>query len=78
LESLINLKADLVLSCGQPIDVAGRITLSDARNFFASKPFENWKKTRDHGFKLTMAMIGRLDVVIDGLNNVAKSIQNIR
>lgn len=66
------MRADLVLFCGQPLDVAGRVTQSDARNFFNSKSFENWKKTRDNESKLLMAVNSRLDVVIDGLNNLAK------
>ena len=69
----MSLRADLVLSCNQPLDVAGRITLSDARNFFSGKSFETWKKTRDLEAKLQLAIIGRLDVVIEGLNVLAKS-----
>lgn len=61
-----------MLFCGQPLDVAGRLTQSDARNFFNSKSFDNWKKSRDNDSKLLMAISSRLDVVIDGLNNLAK------
>lgn len=73
MESLVGLKADLVLSCQQPMDVAGRTTLSDAKAFFESKPFDNWKKARDMDTKLQLAVIDRLNTVIEGLNVVARS-----
>lgn len=67
------MRAELVLYCGQPLDVAGRTTQSDARSFFNSKAFDNWKKSRDNESKLLMAINSRLDVVIDGLSNLAKA-----
>lgn len=67
------MRVDLVMFCGQPIDVAGRVTQSDAKSFFDSKSFEGWKKSRDNDSKLLLAISNRLDVVIDGLNNIAKA-----
>lgn len=72
MESLINLRADLALFCGQPLDVAGRMTQSDAKNFFDSKPFADWKKAREHQHKVDAAMISRLDAIIGGLSALAK------
>ena len=73
MESFSTLKHDLVLVAGQPLDVAARTALSDARALFSSSSFESWKKTQEASFGLLKAVNDRLDVVIKALNNVAKA-----
>lgn len=72
LESLVRTKADLALFCNQPLDVAGRTKPSDAKNFFDSKPFADWKKEREHKSKVDAAIIEHLAAVIDGLGAIAR------
>lgn len=66
------MRADLALFCNQPIDVAGRTKRSDAKNFFDSKSFADWKKDREHHSKVQAAIIDHLGAVIDGLGAIAK------
>lgn len=73
MESLVSLRADLALFCNQPLDVAGRVTQSDARNFFDSQSFANWKKAREHQHKVDAAMLSRLDALIKGLSAIGKA-----
>ncbi|WP_313453285.1 hypothetical protein [Stutzerimonas nitrititolerans] len=72
MESLINLRTDLVLFCNQPLDVAGRVTQSDAKNFFDSKRYADWKKLKDHEYRMQSAMIDRLNGVIESIGALAK------
>lgn len=73
MESLVRTKADLALFCNQPLDVAGRTKGSDAKNFFDSKSFADWKKERERQCKVDAAIIEHLAAVIDGLGAIAKS-----
>lgn len=73
MESLVRTKADLALFCNQPLDVAGRSTRSDAKNFFDSKSFADWKKEREHNDKVQAAIIDHLAAVINGLGVLAKA-----
>lgn len=50
----------------------GKLTDDRIRKLFASKPFENWKKTRENESKAVAAQINRLDSMIKGLSNIAE------
>lgn len=62
-----------MLFCNQPLDVAGRITQSDAKNFFDSKRYMEFKKLRDHEYRAQAAVIDRLNGVIEAIGALAKS-----
>lgn len=78
MESLINLRADLVLFCGQQMDVAGRIKLSDAKAFFDSKRYTEWKKSKDHEARVQAAIVERLNGVIEAIGALAKGMGKAR
>lgn len=64
MESLQNLKTELIQWSYQPADSAARMTLSDARAHLESDAFEKWRKWRDTQSELLQGINGRLDVLI--------------
>jgi hypothetical protein len=64
LESLQNLKTDLIKYDGQQWDVAGRVTASDATAHFKSKSYENYKKGKENELKAMYAINENLGTLI--------------
>lgn len=61
-----------MLFSGQPFDVAGRMRLSDAKNFFDCKRYTDWKKWREHEHRVQSAVVDRLNGVIESISALGK------
>lgn len=59
---------------GQDLTQCGKLTETRIRALFESKPFSNWKASRENERKGVQATINRLDAVIKSLGNVAQII----
>lgn len=51
-----------------------RLPVSQVREFFESKPFAEWKKSREAEFKQRNGVLERLNEVIRGLSMVGKTV----
>lgn len=54
------------------------MTLSDARDFFASKSFGAYRSSLEARQKVTASMLGRFDNVLRGMNVLAKMLGHRR
>ncbi len=70
----MGLATRLTLEAHTPLLQAMDVTPELAADFFNSKNYENWQKTREAEWKLQAAMIDRLNEIIRGTGIVAKVI----
>ena len=66
--------AALCLAANMPLNQVYKLPVSIAQNFFKSKAFENWKKSRENEQKIQIAIVNRLNEVIKASGMVAKTI----
>jgi len=74
LQILKNRIFELQLFCGQQYDVVRNMPLSYSNELYESKPFEDWKASRENDQKLSIAIIERLDGLAKQVNELAKTI----
>lgn len=68
-ESYNNVRAELALYFGQDLVQCGKLTYSRVKHLFDSKPFDNWRKTRENEAKARAAEFQRLDAIIKAIGN---------
>ncbi len=68
----MGLASRLTLEANTPLLQALDVTPELAADFFSSKNYENWQKTREAEWKLQAAMVDRLNEIIRGEGIIAK------
>ena len=71
-ESYNNVRAELALYFGQDLVQCGKLTYSRIRMLFDSKPFENWRQTRENEAKARSAEFQRRDAIIKSIGNLSQ------
>ena len=70
--------SSLSLYAHTPIQDALSATVSDAKSFFESKSFDDWKKGRESELKTQIAIVSRLNNVIKASGVIAETIARSR
>lgn len=76
-ESYNNTRAELALYFGQDLAQCGKLTYSRIKQLFDSKPFDNWRQTRENEAKARAAEFQRLDAIIKSIGNQSQLIADI-
>jgi len=77
-ENLMSLASNLTIYSSTSLNDALQMRPSVARDFFGSKPFDDWKKGKESEMKMQAAIVGRLNEVIRGIATLAKNSQRGR
>ena len=76
-ESYNNVRAELALYFGQDLVQCGKLTYSRIKLLFDSKPFDNWRQTRENEAKARSAEFQRFDAIIKAIGNQTQLIADI-
>ena len=74
-ENLLNMAFNLSLYTHTSIPDAMSMPVSLARDFFESKPFDDWRKSKEAEAKAQGEIITRLNGVIGSIGILAKSLK---
>lgn len=75
---MMNTKADLALYLGQDLTTAGQLTLTEVNALFESDSYQNHKKNKENQSKTMSSIMGGINNVIKGLNNLGSALSSRR